>query len=184
MRKSIRHASSEKKVNIDVETYNDLLEQLTNVDWDSVDYDEWDNGFIEDDALSSIPDDVLNGNEVGGAKPAPTPPSAVIQGAFSEDTVIYSVGTAIGKAEDTALYGASTAVLRASEASTVREGTFSGETVIYSARESTGSDICKSKELFDNELYNSFEDESFEDESLLCQPDVLSRIDEVESKYR
>ncbi|GIY84209.1 uncharacterized protein CEXT_694201 [Caerostris extrusa] len=32
-------------------------------------------------------------------------------------------------------------------------------------------------------LYNSFEDESFEDESLLCQPDVLSKIDEVESKY-
>ncbi|KAG8189455.1 hypothetical protein JTE90_012525 [Oedothorax gibbosus] len=248
-----RVPSTENKVTVDVETYNDLLEQLTNVDWDSVDYDEWDNGFIEDDALSSIPDDVLNGCDEG------TQP--VIKDT-NEDTVIYSVGalsktnTAIQSTgtvlynssetsslskiksaiqnTDTLLYNAgetgssyktntafqsagavlcsgrdtksssktntaiqstntvisNTAVqsiltntrigVKASDSSTVLQGTLSADTVIYSVRGSTESDLAKSIDLFDNELYNSFEDESFADESLLCQPDVLSKIDEVE----
>ncbi|GBN06186.1 hypothetical protein AVEN_206119-1 [Araneus ventricosus] len=129
-----------------LDEYNDFLEQLTNVDWES-DMEEWDNGFlIGEDDLSQIPEDILSGN-----------------------TESFNTKTTISKNE-TSKIAPSTVYTNTSKSVTEESRSHSLDEVEVVVLQGDNA-----------ELYNSFEDASFEDESLLCQPDVLSRIDEVES---
>ncbi|KAF8789118.1 hypothetical protein HNY73_007088 [Argiope bruennichi] len=129
-----------------LDEYNDFLEQLTNVDWDS-DMEEWDNGFlIGEDELSQIPDDILSGNAESSNR-----------------------NTAASKNEASKIVS-SVLCTNTSKSSTEESKSHSLDEVEVVVMQNNNT-----------ELYNSFEDESFEDESLLCQPDILSRIDEVEN---
>ncbi|CAL1264744.1 unnamed protein product [Larinioides sclopetarius] len=139
-----RHSCSSR---LTLDEYNDFLEQLTSVDWDS-DMEEWDNGFlIGEDDLSQIPEDILSGNteSAGNTK------TAISQNKASK-------------------IAPSAMCTNTSKSVTEENKSHSLDEVEVIVPQGNNA-----------ELYNSFEDESFEDESLLCQPDVLSRIDEVEN---
>lgn len=158
-----RRQSSGSRLTLD--EYNDFIEQLSNVDWDS-DMDEWDNGFlIEEEAFSLIPENVLTGNML-------LDNTNMSNSSNSEEKIVQL-----------------NSVEKNSELTDVNHSTVCKNTIkqpetkeckSYSVNEFEVTVGKKAVEI-NRELYNSFEDESFEDESILCQPDVLSRIDEVES---
>ncbi|GFR04320.1 uncharacterized protein TNCT_667061 [Trichonephila clavata] len=156
-----RRQSSGSRLTLD--EYNDFIEQLSNVDWDS-DLDEWDNGFlIEEEAFSLIPEEVLTGNVLFND-------TSISNSSNSDENTVNSVG-------------------KNSELNVVNHSTVSKNIVEQPQTKEPESLAVNEFEVtvgtkavqINSELYNSFEDESFEDESILCQPDVLSRIDEVEN---
>ncbi|GFT32735.1 uncharacterized protein NPIL_111041 [Nephila pilipes] len=157
-----RRQSSGSRLTLD--EYNDFLEQLSSVNWDS-DLEEWDNGFlIEDEAFSLIPEEVLTGTMLSD--------NADISDSSSNETKTVKQD-ASGK-NDLNVQNHSTVGIN-----TVKQPQ-TKECKSHSLNEVEVTVGLKVVEI-DRELYNSFEDESFEDESILCQPDVLSRIDEVEN---
>ena len=127
-------------------------------DWESdSDFEEFENGFImgDDDALSLIPDEVLSGTVNAHDKLT----KRTDQNAFKSDSNNIS--------KDNQLKGCSNEN-RSCEIS-------------FGCSESKNITPI-THGLSEVELFNSFEDESFGDESILCKPEVLSWIDEVESK--
>ncbi|GFY54245.1 uncharacterized protein TNIN_280171 [Trichonephila inaurata madagascariensis] len=156
-----RRQSSGNRLTLD--EYNDFIEQLSNVDWDS-DLDEWDNGFlIEEEAFSLIPEEVLTGSVLFNN-------TNVSDSSNSEEKTVNSAGENC----ELNVVNHSTVIKNiVKQPQTKKREKFS----VNEFEVTVGTEAVQ----VNNELYNSFEDESFEDESILCQPDVLSRIDEVES---
>lgn len=131
-----------------------LLTQIMSCDWESdSDFEDFEKGFIMgDDALSLIPDDVLSGTSEHGERTN----QSDTKNSFSDSTVNNNV------------LKSSNTENRSCEIS-------------FGCSESNNltSEVNGISEI---ELFNNFEDESFGDESILCKPEVLSWIDEVESK--
>ncbi|XP_042902310.1 uncharacterized protein [Parasteatoda tepidariorum] len=121
----------------------------------NIDWDgdnEWDNGFLlEDDDLSLVPDNVLSGE------------TNTKEVEFNHN--INGNGHSV----------VNTKVAASDEIRNIRVVKTKTE------RNSFLEEIEFAANCPNNELYNSFEDNNFEEESLLCQPEVLSRLDEVES---
>lgn len=135
-----------------------LLTQIMSCDWESdSDFEDFENGFIiDDDTLSLIPDEVLSGTVKKQDK---------LTERTSEST---SQSNSDSATKDNALKCCSSE----NRSAEISFGYLDSDNVTPAA-----------DALSEIELFNNFEDESFGDESILCKPEVLSWIDEVESKY-
>lgn len=134
-----------------------LLTQIMSCDWESdSDFEDFENAFIvDDDALSLIPDEVLSG-------------TVKKQDRLTEET------------SESTLQSNSDGATKNNKLKSCSSENRSGEIsfgCLDSDNVTPAADV-----LSEIELFNNFEDESFGDESILCKPEVLSWIDEVESK--
>lgn len=135
-----------------------LLTQIMSCDWESdSDFEDFENGFIldDDDALSLIPDEVLSG-------------TVKEQDKLTEKT------------SESTLQSNSDSAVKDNKSKSCSSENRSGE-ISFACLDSDNVTPAADA-LSEIELFNNFEDESFGDESILCKPEVLSWIDEVESK--
>ncbi|KFM77759.1 hypothetical protein X975_01410, partial [Stegodyphus mimosarum] len=142
-----------------------LATQIISTEWDSgSDEDDWDNGFFEDDvALSLIPDEVLSG----------TLPGQKGEGAENE------ILNALNKSEQNAFSEHKCKAIALKEL----ESFFEEDTEKASENNFNGISsvlVSETEEACSGEIFSNF-DVSFGDESILCKPEVLSWIDEVEN---
>lgn len=137
-----------------------LLTQIMSCDWDSdLDNGDLENGFIMgDEDFSLIPDDVLCGlddsqNKNQERKTAPD------QKCDSENSSDKMQSTRDSK----------------------KQSDPNSPEITFGCVQ-TDSANCQTENLSEVELFNNFEDDEFENELILSKPEVLSWIDEVESK--
>lgn len=145
-----------------------LLSQIIDFDWDSAsDYDDWDNGFIEEDvAFSLIPDEVLCGANLGNSQ-----------------TIDNTVKNTIMKSDETQrVEEVVQSVKISSDLKFSQERDYSSKEISFGCSEFDKGSI-PAADASDTELFNNFDDDSFgDDDAILCKPEVLSWMDEVESK--
>lgn len=143
-----------------------LLTQIMSCDWESdSDFEDFENGFIMgDDDFSLIPDEVLSGTVNNKNKL----------------TVVNEQKELINRPNHRAQKSDTDHILKDNQLKSCSSENKSCE-ISFGCSE-TKNTIPGTDNLSEMELFNNFEDESFGDESILCKPEVLSWIDEVESK--
>ncbi|XP_035230078.1 uncharacterized protein LOC118202027 [Stegodyphus dumicola] len=133
-------------------------------EWDSGSDDDWDNGYLEADvALSLIPDEVLSGTLPGQ------------KGEGTENEIL----NATNKSDQNEFSERNCKAIALKELESFFEE--DTEKVSENNLNSISSAlVSEAEEACSGEIFSNF-DVSFGDESILCKPEVLSWIDEVEN---